>query len=101
MKEIEEGLINQAESCIETLEAYISGEECRIITPSIIIDDLHDQCLTERVGKVFYYELEETDKAFTNYCNGIEALGYDTLELRTKYADLRNKCEKIFEERKT
>ncbi len=100
MKDVKKMLIGELESCIKTLESYINDEGVIIITPSIIVDDGHDQNLSKRTGKVSYWELEETDKAFTNYCSGLMGLSFNPRLYAERYSDLRNKCDEIFEERK-
>src|SRR3989344_4027883 len=99
MADVKNSLIEQCKSCIETLEVYTSGERVIIRTPSIIVYDGHDQHLTTRKGQVLYFEVEQTDMAFTHYCSGLEGLGYDTLPLREKYAGLRTKCDEVFAQR--
>lgn len=99
MKNTKNFLISEIESCIKTLEAYINDEEVTIVSPSIVVDDGHDQNLSERRGKVSYWELEETDKAFSNYCSGLMGLYFNPRLYAEKYADLRNKCDIIFKSR--
>lgn len=100
MKDVKKMLIREIESCIRTLEAYINDEEVTIVTPSIVVDDGHDQDLSERIGKISYWELEETDKAFANYCSGLMGLSFNPRPYAEKYVDLRNKCDEIFKIRK-
>ena len=101
MKDIKKLLIREIESCIRTLEAYINDEEVTIVTPSIVVDDGHDQSIVERKGRVSYNDVQMTDEAFKNYCSGLMGLSFNPRLYAEKYADLRDKCDRIFDERKT
>ena len=100
MKDTKKFLIREIESCIETLEAYINDEKVTILSPSIIVDDGHDQSHYERRGKVSYQEIQETDEAFKNYCSGLIGLSFNPRIYAERYAQLRNKCDEIFKIRK-
>ena len=94
MSDVKKGLIKQTESRIENIGAYISDDECIIILSSIIVDE-HEENINEIIGQVSYFEVLQTDGSSTNYCDGLEILGYDTLSLKQRYCNLRNKCEKF------
>ena len=100
MTNVKQGLIEQVESCIDTLKAYISGDEIKIVTPAIVVDKGHDEHILARDGQVSYLEIEQTDEAFKHYCIGLDALGFNTLRIRIEYCGLRNKCDEIFKEQR-
>lgn len=97
--DLKQELMKQAKSCIHTLESYLIPNDVRIITPSIVVDKGEDQSVHERIGQVNYWEVQQTDEAFTNYCTGLWGLGIDTLQIRKQYATLRTKCDETFEVR--
>ena len=101
MKDVKKILIREIESCIKTLDVYINDEEVTIVSPSIVVDDGYDQNLSERRGKVSYWEVEETDEAFKNYCSGLMGLSFNPRLYAEKYVQLINKFDNIFDERKT
>ncbi len=98
--DLRQALMEQAKSCILTLEAFIIPNNVRIKTPSIIVDRGEDQSVHERVGQINYWEVQQTDEAFTNYCTGLEGLGINNLKIRVMYATLRTKCDETFEVRR-
>lgn len=84
-EEAKKFLINAAESCIKTLEDYINGENCVAIT-SIISDD----------KPVYYWDVKQIDTYFNDHCESLETISYKTENLRTRYKELRKKCEEIY-----
>ena len=98
MNETIDLLLKEAQGCLNLVEAYVSEKSVKVGTPSIKVAD--DELKQRTHEGVTYTDVLMTDDAFTNYIQGLNALGFNQDELtqfERSYNDLREQTARKYE----